>query len=480
MSNNEQEIPPGVRHVLCDDFEIAEKRRVWRSLHHLSRHESNPVLAPDMPWEGYLVMQPGSVIYEREEKIFKMWYNTQPSGDKPEAGHNLCYATSRDGIIWERPKLGLVEHDGKTANNICLTGVNWNHCVLKDEAEGSPEKRYKLLYWGDYKGKKGIHAAFSSDGIRWHCYKNNPVVPRGATGDTFSVMRDPDSGLYWLYHKTPSEPIRTISRMVSSDFIHWREGHKVLAPEENDPPDTQFYGLSAFPYESHYLGLLWVYHTYLQTMDLQLVSSHDGLQWERCCGRKLMMHLEPTNHYPGGAFDSTMVYPASAPVVKDDRFLIYYSGFTVPHNAPAADHDGKIGLATLRRDGFCSLDATAKGYVRTLPIVWQGKHLFLNAVTRSAGSRDAGINAQWKGLFKDCPEGAGEIRVAVEDESGKPFPGLSARECRPFSGDSTSGRVVWEGKEELSALNGKTVRLKFEIRNSKLFSWKMAGENDDE
>ena len=57
----------------------------------------------------------------------------------------------------------------------------------------------------------------------------------------------------------------------------------------------------------------------------------------------------------------------SAPVEKDGRRWLFYSGFTVPHNAPAADHDGRIGLATIRLDGFCSLDATSPGYVLTRP-----------------------------------------------------------------------------------------------------------------
>ena len=48
-----------------------------------------------------------------------------------------------------------------------------------------------------------------------------------------------------------------------------------------------------------------------------------------------------------------MIYPASSPILKDARLWLYYSGFTVPHNTSALDHDGSIGLATLREDGFC-------------------------------------------------------------------------------------------------------------------------------
>ena len=45
---------------------------------------------------GYLVLQPGTVIWDEEDGCFKMWYNTQPSWDRPDAGKNLCYATSSD------------------------------------------------------------------------------------------------------------------------------------------------------------------------------------------------------------------------------------------------------------------------------------------------------------------------------------------------------------------------------------------------
>ena len=240
--------------IFCDDTMLAQTENVWRSLHHPARHEANPVLVPDRAWEGYLVLQPGTVIRDDQDGCFKMWYNAQPSRDRPDAGKNLCYAVSADGVHWEKPELGLAEFGGSTANNILFRDVEWTHCVLKDAAERDAERRFKLLYWtsaGD-----GIHAAFSEDGVRWRPWEDNPVVPRRATGDTFSVMRDPASGEYWLYHKTrtPARPIRMISRMVSEDFLHWSGTRRLLAPDAFDPPDTQFYGLSAFPHAGQYLG----------------------------------------------------------------------------------------------------------------------------------------------------------------------------------------------------------------------------------
>ena len=54
---------------------------------------------------------------------FHMWYcgswgplNLHPNF--PPAGCSLCYATSSDGVHWEKPDLGLVEFNGSKHNNI--------------------------------------------------------------------------------------------------------------------------------------------------------------------------------------------------------------------------------------------------------------------------------------------------------------------------------------------------------------------------
>ena len=41
--------------LFVDDALIAETKGVWRSLNHPAKHETNPLLEPELPWEGYLV-----------------------------------------------------------------------------------------------------------------------------------------------------------------------------------------------------------------------------------------------------------------------------------------------------------------------------------------------------------------------------------------------------------------------------------------
>ena len=151
-----------------------------------------PSIKPDQPWEGTLTLQPGTVIYDEDEHIFKMWYNSLPTESKPDIEEFLCYATSQDGIHWTKPALNIVEYHGSKANNIFLKWCSWTLSVIKDMHESDPSKRYKLAYWYVHDlAKKGLWVAFSADGIHWNVYENNPVVPVAASGDTFTVMQEP-------------------------------------------------------------------------------------------------------------------------------------------------------------------------------------------------------------------------------------------------------------------------------------------------
>ena len=90
------------------------------------------------------------------------------------------------------------------------------------------------------------------------------------------------------------------------------------------------------------------------------------------------------------------------------------------------------GLATLRRDGFASLDAgTQTGTLVTRPVVFQGRHFFVN-------------------LDAD----AGEMRVEILSRGGQPIPPFTRENCLPLRVDSTLQAVRWQGAADLSQLEG--------------------------
>src|SRR5262249_11543106 len=94
------------RQLFVDDFLIA-KTDLARTYHPTTFHPATPVLRPDKPWEMTapnpcaMVFSDG-VWYDPEERLFKMWYM---AGLVKGTG----YATSRDGIRWEKPILDVIK-----------------------------------------------------------------------------------------------------------------------------------------------------------------------------------------------------------------------------------------------------------------------------------------------------------------------------------------------------------------------------------
>ncbi len=69
---------------------------------------------------------------------------------------------------------------------------------------------------------------------------------------------------------------------------------------------------------------------------------------------------------------------------------------------------------------------------------------------------------------------AGDIRVEIQDAAGKPLPGFALDECRPIFGDTIERSVAWKSGSDVSKLVGQTVRLRFVLRDSDLYSFRFA------
>ena len=121
-------VPVGTRaQLLVDDYLIAAREGLATTLHPMTKLPE-PVLQAAAPWErpetGGLWGIPNA-IYDPEDGLYKLWYNslgTYPARNQQREPAYSCYATSTDGINWERPNLGLFAHEDSTANNI--VGVN--------------------------------------------------------------------------------------------------------------------------------------------------------------------------------------------------------------------------------------------------------------------------------------------------------------------------------------------------------------------
>ena len=149
------------------------------------------------------------------------------------------------------------------------------------------------------------------------------------------------------------------------------------------------------------------------------------------------------------------------PIRQGDQLYFYYSGRTYPHRPYYArgnpeiipkqlvEYDVNIGLATLRVDGFVSLeDHFGGGVVETKPLVFSGKQLHVNVDSRH-----------------------GDFRVEVLDHAGDPIPGYTAEDCRSLRADKVDVTMKWKTHGDLGGLEGKPVRLRFHLRRSRFFSF---------
>lgn len=129
-----------------------------------TRASDMPVMIPEYPYEGESVMNP-CVLYE--DGIYKMWY---AAGETYEP-NVLAYATSRDGIKWEKSRINPIFTKDKS--NVYEQDRVGGCQVIKTEDMG-----YLMFYIGyENIDKAQICAAHSENGITgWEKLAENPVV----------------------------------------------------------------------------------------------------------------------------------------------------------------------------------------------------------------------------------------------------------------------------------------------------------------
>ncbi|MXZ34533.1 MAG: hypothetical protein F4Z21_04575 [Acidobacteria bacterium] len=64
--------------------------------------------------------------------------------------------------------------------------------------------------------------------------------------------------------------------------------------------------------------------------------------------------------------------------------------------------------------------------------------------------------------------------MAVLDEEGIQYPGFGKIDCAVFDSDSVRHAATWR-YSSLGSLKGKVIRLKFYLRNARLYSFKLRG-----
>jgi len=228
--------------------------------------------------------------------------------------------------------------------------------------------------------------------------------------------------------------------------------------------------MSAFHYESIFLGFIERYHTGEPPYaDVELTVSRDTRSWHRVRPRRAFF-APPPNGREVGAFDYAVCTPANSPPIRHEGALwIYYYGGPSFHGDRFMTHHRCIGLAKLRPDGFVSLRAGAReGILTTKPFVWPGGRLQVNY-------RVLGGNL-WSYSGRDGSDGW--LRIELLDEDGKVIPGRSREKSDPLYREDVAAEPTWSGEpQDLSRLVGKKIALRCLLRSAEIYSFRSEKPN---
>lgn len=451
----------------------------------------------DKPWEG------SSCAYMKvfqDGDLYRMYYRGSDVVYTKDGYHSphhetACYAESRDGIHWTKPELGLFEFQGSKKNNIIWKGTgSHNFAPFLDANPDCPQhERFKALA-GDY--KKGLQAFVSADGVRFKPVGQKPVIAKGAFDSLNLAFWDTVAGVYREYHRDFRQG-RDIRTGTSKDFIHWTDpefltyrAHRHGSEPDGSPPVkdadpanqlpgrvSQLYTNQVVPYyraphiylgfPTRYIDRGWTYsatklpkYEYRKlrgaksrregtaVTDGMFMASRDGKAFHVWPESFIRPGLRTTQSwFYGDTYQNHGLVETKSAIEDAPQELSVY----VSENSHQ-DHPGQFRRYTLRIDGFVSVRAPlAGGELVTTPLKFRGNRLSLNLSTSAAGS----------------------VRVEIQDESGRPIPGFTLDEAHELYGDSLNFVAAWKGKEaNVGALTGKSIRLRFVVRDADLFSYR--------
>ena len=472
--------PPAVvpidvgRQLFVDDF-LVEECELDRSYHAAEYVDANPVLTPATEWDKRdepaertnIPPRPSAmpfsdgVWFDPSDGQFKLWYTAG-------YGRATCYAESADGLAWHRPALDVVP-----GTNIVLNEPRDSTTVWLDHEEPNPRMRFKLsMFRSD--GRRLWHYA-SPDGIHW-----TPAGFGGPSGDRSTMfynafrkvwvhsLRQSDDmaqnlGRHRRYYE--SRRFSSIAPWTQDQAVAWVGADDLDRPRVELGTPPELYNLDCVAYESVLLGLFSMYfgdpRGRHKPNHIAVGFSRDGFHWSRPSREPFVGVSERA-----GDWNWTNVQSAGGCcVVMGDWLRFYVSGRA---GAPGSESAGvcSTGVATLRRDGFVSLDATTDRLPRAAGFTPRPRSITTRPV-KFSGSR----------LFVNAAIDGGELRAEVIDGDGRPIDRFAASRCTPVAGDSTRAAVTWSGGASLADLANQPVRFRFHLRGGRLYSFWVAADD---
>ena len=443
-----QNVIDDAKHMVFDNRILNDMNNAHLVIGKVEKSLHNPLFGPDKLWEPQIDNMYPNILYDAEEKLYKCWYNpfivdnvvtkaTEEQKKKynrrllekfvPGARHTgLCYATSKDGMTWNKPELGIVKYEGSTANNILMRHVHG--CgIIKDIKDPDPKRRYKMFT----KYGKPMAVSFSADGIHWDTPKQVPEIE--SAGDTHNnAFWDPNEKKWVGITRLWKGRVRVVGRTESKDFDNWTPAQEILRGTWHF---GHTYGMIVFPYANLYLGLTMEFDRGRDVVHVELAWSPDTKEWKRICpGTPLIPRGKV------GSYDWGCIFAAASPVVYDDHIRIYYGGSDAQHYDIRNGHLCMAKLGLDRWAGFChSSEFKRTGSIGFRPVSCKHKNLAVTADVEKGG---------WLKVIAATPEGENLVEPIVLEENA-------------------TEKVI----ADLSKRVGKPVWIRFEMKDATIYSF---------
>jgi len=487
------------REVFWDDY-LIDKEKTTTEARVGKFTEREKVAEFNKRWDSSRVSYPCVV---KTPDGYKMYYvaETQekspgPNGEEPrQNGYDVlvCVLDSKDGLNWTYPTLDNYYYFGLDNNIVMKVGDNF-FCYYDENPDCPPEERYKATVKGFYvDNKRGLYLFVSADGYHFN-YKC--VMTHIGAFDTLNTLMWKD-GRYICYlrdyHKRRQEnPPATnmleknLQMPPEKDFANSDEirGIQVIYSEDGvnwtDPKDINFDDGLDFPLYTNQVEIydraphlfvgfpvrycerrMWTenydqlgnYETRwaeyngkspregLVLTDAIFMCSRDGEMWHRYNEALLNPGYEHDQNWVyGDCYLSYKLLDSGA-----EYYYIYESG---EHHNTDSSIPLPIFRLKIRKDGFaCQYAGGEERVLVTKPLIFDGNELHLNFETSAYGY----------------------IIIDVLDEDGNK---LSEGQSFEVFGDNIDRRVMFEDGSGFAAFAGKPVRLRFRMRDAKLYSMK--------
>ncbi len=509
------------RQLFVDDF-LIEHTSLTRT-HHLAKYwPDNPVLKPDRPWEMKFLPQVygGGVWYDPQDKLFKLWYEAKITKLRKRTGAPyvyVAYATSRDGIDWEKPSLDIVP--GTNIVLKCEDRTTGMSTMWLDLEETNPQRRFKMSIIpysrAPYKIVSWMKLFFSPDGIHWTdsgagkgmCLDRSTIfynpfrkvwvfslkwnlydfdlgsdgvlepqkkiggkqrrIP-GARLRGYREHADIVAGLQWKPARdhVTTDVAEFINYFLEDAAVRWT-GADFLDPMRNVSTtlegstanfikQPELYNLDAVAYESVLLGLFTIFH-----------GNDDGTP---------ASHYHMTDVSLGYSRDGFHWYR------PDRRAFMGVGDQRTDWNWTVVQSSGgcclvvgdKLYFYAIGRSPECNSTGLKKTFRRNstgLAILRRDGFASMDADSEQGVLVTRPVRFSGKYLFVNIAAEAGELSVEVLDKGGQPIAPFSRDNCVAVSVDKTLQAVRWKDAKDLSALAGQPVRFRFYLTNGNLYSF---------